>query len=740
MSKKDRVLKLLTSLMFVAIGAVIINVCIVIIGRIHVRSLTHLDAYVDSVALVSEDIYARRGYIFDASGQVIAQDEKTYDIICYLDPNRLSNQNEIAYVDDPLYTSQVLSGILAMDQDEIFAYLTQEGLYQTELGIKGRNLSEETKEEILDYPGIHGIDFRESTKRIYPFGADSAVYLVGFAQSDENGKLVGKMGVEQYLNNELSGQDGKHVYQADKNGYVLPGMYDEVQAERNGYNVYLTLDMAIQEALESSFDRVVAENNASKAWGAVMEIESGKILAWGQSPSYDPNELEIEEYMNYGSQMLYEPGSVMKSFIYAAAMDMGVYDGEAYFDSSPYCYYGNDPYRVYSDTNYGCIYNAGQKSWGTIPLDYGLIYSSNVATSTLLSDYVGVDKYEEYLDRFGFFKPVDTDGIPEESGIKNYTWPSEKLALTFGQGSSVTMLQLLQAYSAIFGNGEMVKPYFIDKITDSYDESKVLYVGERTVSGTPISEATAKKMQALLERVVSDPAGTAQYYAIDEVSVMAKTGTSEIASIGGSGYDEGDSITSVMLAFPAENPQYMIYYAYISPYDYYNHTYSDPITDFIKKTAILTNVGYNVSDEQLINSVKTNIMPSLINSDLLTVDRQIGDFSLDVVLIGDGNTIVAQYPKAGETVYSGQKVFLKTDGDTIECPDFSGYSRKEIIEYWTCSGLSFVVDGYGIVYEQNVDAGTLIDQNTEIIVKLKDIEDLSLSEDEELDEDLNAEE
>ena len=150
--------------------------------------------------------------------------------------------------------------------------------------------------------------------------------------------------------------------------------------------------------------------------------------------------------------------------------------------------------------------------------------------------------------------------------------------------------------------------------------------------------------------------------------------------------------------------------------------------------------GYNVSDEQLINSVKTNIMPSLINSDLLTVDRQIGDFSLDVVLIGDGNTIVAQYPKAGETVYSGQKVFLKTDGDTIECPDFSGYSRKEIIEYWTCSGLSFVVDGYGIVYEQNVNAGTLIDQNTEIIVKLKDIEDLSLSEDEELDEDLNAEE
>ena len=248
----------------------------------------------------------------------------------------------------------------------------------------------------------------------------------------------------------------------------------------------------------------------------------------------------------------------------------------------------------------------------------------------------------------------------------------------------------------------MVKPYFIDKVVDSYDPSIVIYQGERTVVGTPIKESTAKSMQALLERVVSDPAGTAQYYAIDEVSVMAKTGTSEIASISG-GYNEGDSIPSVMLAFPAD----MIYYAYVSPYDYYNHTYSDPITDFIKRVAILTNVGYNATDEQIQNTISSYEMPSLINRDMTYVDDRLNDLGLDIIYIGEGDKVVEQYPSAGQTVYTGQKVFLKTDSSNITCPDFTDWTRKEVIEYWSTSGLPIVLNGYG---------------NTELIIEFKDIE------------------
>ncbi|MBR3228301.1 MAG: penicillin-binding protein, partial [Erysipelotrichaceae bacterium] len=185
-----------------------INVLIVSVFKVHIRSNTSLDSYIQSVSLVSETVYAKRGNIYDANGQIVAQDQKTYDIICYLDESRSSGKS-IAYVDNPLFTSQVLANYLDMDQADIYYYLTYNPeLYQTELGIKGRNLSEETKNAILEYPNIHGIGFKESNKRIYNQGSSFAPYLIGFAQSDDDGKLVGKMGLEAYLNNELSGKDG----------------------------------------------------------------------------------------------------------------------------------------------------------------------------------------------------------------------------------------------------------------------------------------------------------------------------------------------------------------------------------------------------------------------------------------------------------------------------------------------------------------------------------------------------
>ncbi|MBR3227542.1 MAG: PASTA domain-containing protein, partial [Erysipelotrichaceae bacterium] len=508
----------------------------------------------------------------------------------------------------------------------------------------------------------------------------------------------------------------------DKHGYVLAGMYEEQIPADNGYDVYTTIDSSVQQALEKAFEDVTSQNNASKAWGAVVEINTGKILAWGQTPSFDPNVLDIDNYNNMGSQVPYEPGSVMKAFIYAAAMDIGNYDGHAYFDSSAYCYLSNgpSPYRTYGSENYGCISNAAGKSWGTIELDYGLIYSSNVATSTLLSDYVGVETFSEYLDRFGFFKNVDTDGIAEVTGFKNYTWPSEKLALTYGQGSSVTMLQLLQAYTAIFGNGEMVKPYFIDKIVDT-DHGEIIYQGKRTVVSTPIKESTARQMQKLLRRVVSEPGGTAKFYSIDEVDIMAKTGTSEIVE--GSGYNSDDSITSVMLAFPEENPQYMIYFAYVSPYDYYNHTFSTPVKDLIRRVAILTEVGYNPNETQIKESIRKETMPSVVGDDYYEAATLLNEqYGLEVIRIGNGDTVFKQYPESFSSVYSRSKVFLLTDNSNITLPDFSGWTRKEVIDYWQISGIPITLKGFGIASGQSVAAGSSVDRNTEVEVSFSSIE------------------
>ncbi len=721
MKRSNAMLRLFYAIALVAILACVINVFIVCVGKLHLRSGTSLTSYIQSVSLVSETLHAKRGNIYDANGQIVAQDQKTYDIICYLDSSR-TNGKKIAYVIDPLYTSQVLANILGGDQADIYYYLTSNpNLYQTEIGLIGRNISEEQKDQILNTPEIYGIGFKESNKRIYSQGSSFAPYLIGFAQSDDTGKLVGKMGLESYLNEELSGSDGKHIYQQDKNGYVLTGMYEETTLATNGYDVYTTIDSSIQQALETCFDDVTEKNNASKAWGAVVEISTGKIKAWGQTPSFDPNILNIEDYNNLGSQLPYEPGSVMKSFIYAAAIEMGVYDGDATFDSSSYCYYsnGNTPYRVYDGASYGCISNAGGKSWGSIPLDYGLIYSSNVATSTLLTDYVGVEAYSEYLDKFGFFKAVDTDGIPENIGIKNYKYPSEKLALTYGQGSSVTMLQLLQGYTAIFGNGEMLKPYYIDKIVDS-DNDEIVYQGQKTVVSTPISEASAKKLQSILERVVSDPGGTAQFYGVDEVQIMAKTGTSEIALNGE--YGSNDSISSVMLAFPADNPKYMIYFAYVSPYDYNNHANSSAIQDLIRKVAVLTEVGYSAKEGDTSDPIIKETMPNVLNKEYSDAyDTLTNEYSLQVIKIGNGDHVLAQYPSSGDIIYSKSKVFLLTDKTNITLPDFSGWTRKEVSQYWTLSDIPITLNGYGVAVSQSISAGSTVDSSCNVIVNFEQI-------------------
>ena len=105
------------------------------------------------------------------------------------------------------------------------------------------------------------------------------------------------------------------------------------------------------------------------------------------------------------------------------------------------------------------ITNASGKKFGIIDYNHGLMYSSNVVAASIQSELLTPEKHLEYLKAFGFFSSVKTDGMPEETGILNFTWPSDKLALSYGQGSTVTMLQMLQAYSAIFGDGVMVRPY-----------------------------------------------------------------------------------------------------------------------------------------------------------------------------------------------------------------------------------------------------------------------------------------
>ena len=724
------------SVLYIFITALVVmamlatNVFFVAIKKVHYRSGTDLHSYADAANTIRETTKAMRGNIYTRNNTIIAEDNRTYNIICILDENRLAVEGQITYVKDKEKTATELSKILRTDKDKILNFLSQD-VYQTELGTAGRNLSESTKKQI-EALGLPGIEFTDSIQRVYPLGT-FASNLIGFAQSDETGSTIGRMGTELYLDTYLRGDDGYRVYQADKNGYILPGMKEDVKSASNGNNVYTTLDQEIQEALEESF--LMTENlfHATRIWGAVMEVDTGKILGWGQYPSFDPNTLNITDYNNYGAQIPYEPGSTLKSITWAAAINEGVYDGEAMIDANEYYYEWDEnrnAHRVEHSSSMP-ITNASGKKFGTIDYNHGLMYSSNVVAASIQSELLTPEKHLEYLKAFGFFSSVKTDGMPEETGILNFTWPSDKLALSYGQGSTVTMLQMLQAYSAIFGDGVMVRPYYVESIRDSYDNNRLLYQSEVRTTGNPITAETAHQLQGILYDTVNADDGTAKYYVIPECEIIGKTGTTQVA-INGS-YLSGYTIASFMCGMPADDPKVAIYYCFEAPFNHDAHYYTAPVQNLLRKTAMrlgFANINNGEVPEETPDPDQTEVpedkpvliageMPMLVNHTLTYAGEKLAGLNGTVVVLGNGNTVIDQYPKEGQLVDGGEKMFLLTDTNSFIMPDMTGWTRKDVTALWQVTQFGFRLHGEGRVVEQNIPPGTMITRGTEIEVEFE---------------------
>ena len=325
---------------------VVINVFVVTIGGVHMRSGTNILASKEGSQERQETLPARRGYIRDRNGSIIAQDQDTYTIKAVLSKDRTG---AYAYVDNKEFTAAALAPILGMSEEEIMNYLNlqDQGVYETLLGEKGKGLTIEQKEAIeaieytpdpnKKYPGLPGIEFDKTTTRFYSPGK-FASNLLGFANYDEEQqRIVGQIGIEAFQDAVLKGSDGLVTYQKDALGYKLPGTEKTEKAAVNGNDVYLTLDKDVQSALEVALQSTMEANGAERAWGVIMEVETGKILAWAGYPTFDLNKRNIESYVDLPSMYVFEPGSVMKPFAYAAAMDAGVYKGDDTVFTGRFC-------------------------------------------------------------------------------------------------------------------------------------------------------------------------------------------------------------------------------------------------------------------------------------------------------------------------------------------------------------------------------------------------------------------
>src|SRR5690554_575030 len=698
------------SIFFVILTLISANVFVVAVGGKHLYSKTDITEIAKQVYIKEETLLANRGMIVDRNNNVLAQDVITYKLILYLDSSRVGIANKPAYVVDKEATANALAPILNMDEQSILDHLNKQ-LYQTELGVKGRNLTLSQKNEIqsLELPGLA---FETMISRNYPLGV-FASHLIGFSQYDEELQaMTGRMGLEASFNKQLLGSNGWRRYQSDISGFVFKDMINEQQAAVDGNTLMLTLDKGIQETLELSFEKTMEQQNAHQVWGLVMEVESGNVLGWGHAPGFDPNAIDIDNYDNVISQQIIEPGSTMKSFVYATAIDLGKYRGDNTYASGAFHMGISNglPTRANNYTDaYTTIYNAGRRDWGIVDFDRAYAISLNTAIATLLTEYISVNDYENYLEKFGFFQPVEMVGVSENVGQKAFKYPVEMITSGYGQGSTVTTLQLMQAYSAIFNDGVMLKPKVVDKVIDSIT-GQVIQEYKSEVVGQPINTNTAKEIQRLMKYTAD--AGTARHYQIPEVSLLGKTGTANV--VGPNGYYTDRNLYSVVLALPADDPQVMVYYGYIAPNSNTAHNETGPVQSLLRKISMTYNLQEEPIDEEESDEQEEVVETKVVSIENF-INRPTSEFvafanlhQFKTVILGDGDQIINTSFNNMSKLLNTTRLFVQTNKKQETMIDLIGFSKKEVMIFAQLSGVDIEITGDGWVSEQSLVEGEVL--------------------------------
>ncbi|MDK2598973.1 penicillin-binding protein [Bacillus stercoris] len=443
---------------------------------------------------------------------------------------------------------------------------------------------------------------------------------------------------------------------------------------------------------------------------AVVDPKTGKVLAMGQRPSFDPNKRDVTNYYNDLISYAYEPGSTMKIFTLAAAMQENVFNANEQYKSGTYKVGGG---KVY-DHNRGV-------GWGPISFKDGVLRSSNVAFAKLANEKLGFDRYNEYLHKFGFYQKTGIDLPGEASSKMNFKYDYDKASTAYGQASAVTPIQQLEAATAVANDGKMMKPYVIDHIVDP-DTKKTVYQNKPESAGTPISASTAKNVRNILGDVVSSDIGTGRPYKIEGFDVAGKTGTAQIAGTNGYLKGQDNYIFSFMGMAPKDNPELLIYVAVQQPQLEGDETGSDPVSEIFNPTMKNSLHYLNIEPTEKSDSdkeeTKAQTMPDLTDQTVTAAQKKAKEENLTPIVIGSDVAVKEQYPKADEEVLTNQKVFLKTGGK-IKMPDMTGWSRREVLQYGELAGIHIEVNGQGYAVSQSVKKDKEIKDKTVIKVQFK---------------------
>lgn len=670
-----------------------------------------MDSFALSRSTVKKNIAATRGTIYDANQNVLAQNVSSYTVIAYLEASRESRKDD--YVKDVHATAEALSPVLNMDASLLEERMSKK-LYQVEFGSNGKGITELKKEEIeaLNLPGI---DFIESEKRYYPNG-DFASYTIGYAKDVESksedgtisSEIKGELGIEAKYNELLKGKDGYLEYQQDRYGYKIAGTKEISTPAVDGYDIYLTIDATIQRFVETAVKEANSKYTPEWLQLTVMDAKTGDILGTSATPSFDPNVRDIKNYENPLVTMTFEPGSVMKTYTYMCAIESGKYDGNALYQSGSV------------EIGGATIRDWDTAGWGAVTFDKGYEYSSNVGIVNLIKTYLSKKELRDCFKKYGFGETTGIELAGEQKGSIKFNYEVEVATAGFGQGITTTAIQQLQALTMVANDGDMLTPHIVKKIINP-DTNEIYYERKIERQESVVKKSTTDKMKELMYNTVhgTDSGTTARIFNIEGLDIIGKTGTSQIynAELGGYVIEQNENryIFSFAGMFPKDDPKYIIYTAMKIP----SHGKNLGVRDATKSVinSIIKYEDLDKRDDQAKDELfKTT---SYLSKDVTSIKEMLQSKGMDVVVLGDGDKIVDQYPKKGVTLLPSDKVILCTNAK-YSMPNIIGWSRADALSLFKLLNMSYEIEGSGFVSAQSITVGSPIDENAQIKIALEE--------------------
>jgi cell division protein FtsI (penicillin-binding protein 3) len=508
-----------------------------------------------------------RGVIFDRNGEKLAVSIMANSVCA--DPSKII---------DPAKTSKQIAEILNLDSQAVFKKLSSPKNFCW----LARRIPPE-QADAVEKAEIDGIFLVKEPKRFYPNG-ELAAHLLGFVGMDSSGLE----GLESKYDESLRGKSQKLSWARDAKGTKLFLRVEKNETQKDETaNLVLTIDNRIQYLVETHLKEAVLNKGAKGGLAIVMDPKTGEILAMANQLGFNPNNVEglsPERWRNRAVTDYFDPGSTFKPFLVAGALEEKIIkDTDKFF-----CENGN--YKVANRV----IHEANKKRHGVLAVPDILKYSSNIGAAKI-AQKMGKEKFHDYIERFGFGAKTGVDLPGESPGlvrpVQNWV-PVDTAMIGFGQGVSVTAIQLISAVSAIANNGVLMKPYIVRGIADKDNHLVKLYTP--MVVRKVISPGVAKRLTNMLTEVVAAPDGTGKNARIVNISVAGKTGTSQKFDFARGVYSSEKVRTSFMGFFPAENPQVAILVILDEPQrDKWGGVAAAPV---------FKNIG-----EQILNCVKTNI-------------------------------------------------------------------------------------------------------------------------------------